>query len=483
MILRLLSGFFILLLFATCKPNNVLQETIPQAALRADFDLLRNLVEKVHAGAYAFSSSTGIAYLYDSVKNTITEPLDPIAFYKKVNFVLQKLYCLHTSVELNQTVYDSLYFKDYFFPIPLIASNNKLFVNSDFFELPLGTEIKSINSKTAAEIIQQLGKYQYGDGNIVTRQNTGISAEFAFYFFVEYGIKEEFSVAAFLPDSVNTLTVKKVKPISLNTLYNNTNYAAYNRPVNSVDYDLQIGKSGEAYLTINTFDFKDVFAREAFEHFVENSFSLIRLQSIQHLVIDVRNNGGGYYSQLYNTLSYLLPEPIQEFDSAFHRFLTLPYKEYLAPTDTVGVEYYDTLYKQCYEVKGNRYNRQNAEITTYNPFYDKLYQGKIYVLVNGATASAAAIFASVLKDKVGAIIIGEETGGSNYALNSDVLSYVLPNSKLKIGIPTVRFYHAVKNRQKFSGVKPNIVLRQQQQDIISGADVVFNYAFDSLIYK
>jgi ribosomal protein S9 len=479
--------FFIAISFCvvliSCKPTDAINEEYPQAALKSDFLLLKNIVLEAHAGTFAFNNASAINRIYDSVANSITKPIDIIEFYKKVNFVLQKLYCAHTSIALGQDVYNDLYYQKYFFPLPLLATNGNLYINTEDATLPLGAEIKSINHIPVAQIIKKLGTYYFSDGNILSAQQFGNNNDFAYHFFVEFGKAKSFLVEAVLPDSAKTVKIEKFNPLNLDDIFNNKTYKPYNEFTKTIDYDFEFGENKEAYLTINTFDFSNYEAKQAFMHFIDNSLDLAKRKGVNALVIDLRNNGGGYYSEMFYALENLVDKPLVEFENAFHRFLTLPYKENIFVEDTANITYFDTLYKICTVTEKGIYQRKHSEIGEYSPNTDLQFACKFYVMVNGGTGSAAAIFASTLKDKMGATIIGEETNGSNYALNSETIRYELPNSKIKVTIPLVRFYHDIDNKQKFSGLKPDIIKQPMQQDIADGRDAVLNYVIDSLIYK
>ena len=92
----------------------------------------------------------------------------------------------------------------------------------------------------------------------------------------------------------------------------------------------------------------------------------------EKLIFDVRNNPGGYASELVKVLDYLLPE-----GEVFH---TLRYD---------GKENFDYSDEDCLEVP-------------------------MVVLVNGSTYSAAEFFAAALRDYEAATIVGEPTVGKGY---------------------------------------------------------------------
>ncbi len=89
------------------------------------------------------------------------------------------------------------------------------------------------------------------------------------------------------------------------------------------------------------------------------------------------------------------------------------------------------------------------------------FKRKVFILTSGATVSAASEFAILARYNNRAKIIGEETGGCYYgATGGNYLRLVLPNSKIRISIPTIRIYTAVNEDYSFQpfgrGVLPDI---------------------------
>ena len=99
----------------------------------------------------------------------------------------------------------------------------------------------------------------------------------------------------------------------------------------------------------------------------------LEAQGVERLVFDVRNNGGGYLSQLTDMLDFLLPEgPI---------FIS---------RDRAGHEEITNSDADCVELP-------------------------MAVLVNADTYSAAEFFAAELQEQGAAVIVGEPTSGKGYS--------------------------------------------------------------------
>lgn len=135
----------------------------------------------------------------------------------------------------------------------------------------------------------------------------------------------------------------------------------------------QLLENGIGYVAINNFDSRCASETiSAVETLIE--------QGATALIFDVRNNPGGYKSELVNLLNYLLPEG--------DLFRSLSYD---------GVTSVDTSDESCLELP-------------------------MAVLINGNSYSAAEFFAAALEEYDWAVTVGEPTTGKGYFQSTFQLS-------------------------------------------------------------
>lgn len=95
------------------------------------------------------------------------------------------------------------------------------------------------------------------------------------------------------------------------------------------------------------------------------------------------------------------------------------------------------------------------------------------VLITGkATGSASVQLAFSLQNSLGAIVIGEETGGNVNFFTTEQELIVLPNSKLSIAHPS---YARNNSKNHEGGVKPDIEIIQTYEDYLNGVDTCYEY--------
>jgi hypothetical protein len=481
----LLRNIVVLLILVCCSchfKNDVEEKQYDEKDLKKDLKIFQGILIDMHAGVYAYNSPKEINDLFDSVSNSINTSLDLRTFFGKVDYIVDRIKCIHTETYFPTVFYDSINNREKFFPTRLALIGNKLIVNTENQNIPFGAEILSINNKNATDIISNIKKFRHADGNGDPKRSAAINDEFAYYFYLKYGGFKDFTIE-YKEDSTNTIVIKNFYAEKLNTLYENLDYSPAFYVPTDIPYDLTMNDDTKtAVMNITTFNFKTNNGYGAFIHFLENSFRLIKQSGFKNLIIDVRENGGGFYDATYNALSYLVNEPLNEFDSAFQRFKNLSYKKYIAPEDTARITELDTCYRTCKKINNRLYKLNDDEISKWIP-QSNLFNGKLYVLINGNVASAASTFAAILKDKTNAVLVGEETGGSNNSHNSSVLNFVLPHSQLMVAVPLRRYYQPNNKALINRGVVPAKQMQMTVKDLVNGNDKPMTYIFDSLIGK
>jgi C-terminal processing protease CtpA/Prc len=181
-------------------------------------------------------------------------------------------------------------------------------------------------------------------------------------------------------------------------------------------------------------------------------------------------------------LSYLVNKNLAEYDSSIKRYDKLPYAEYVAAEDTSRLKNEDTARKNYDQLRPGIFSEKKDVIAVWEPA-QHIFKGRLFVIINDHVASAASNFTAILKENTNALIIGDETGGNNAAHNAAVFTYELPNSHLKINIPTKRFYQPVLQQTNGKGVTPHKYMPVTVEDVINNSDRPLNYILDSLLTK
>ena len=161
---------------------------------------------------------------------------------------------------------------------------------------------------------------------------------------------------------------------------------------------------GIGLITIENFDAR--CARETIA-----AIEAVMAEGADKLIFDVRNNPGGYASELVELLDYLLPEgPL---------FRTVDY---------AGNESVDSSDAKCLEVP-------------------------MVVLVNGDSYSAAEFFAVALKEYDAAVVVGEQTVGKGYFQQT----YQMTDGSA-VGLSVGEYFTPLGNNLAGVGITPDVIV-------------------------
>ena len=87
------------------------------------------------------------------------------------------------------------------------------------------------------------------------------------------------------------------------------------------------------------------------------------------------------------------------------------------------------------------------------------FKGQLYVLINGGSFSNSGIVSSALQHYNRAIFIGEESGGNKNIIAAYEKSIVLPNTRIKVDVPTRQFEIRERAKNTGHGTIPNTIIK------------------------
>lgn len=230
-----------------------------------------------------------------------------------------------------------------------------------------------------------------------------------------------------------------------------------------------------AYLGIKTF--------EMLTGQVEQVRAFLDTLRAPNLIVDVRNNAGGHNEVLMNLLSCLATGPMDRQKGGYGRvnkqgnFASLAHSlNYTADSE---------IFPDFEPRENGFYLRDSLETcAVVLPDAQVHYDGKVYVLTNGSSFSAATLFPAVLVRNRRGVSVGRETGsGYHYMTALKFADIQLPNSLQSIHIPLVQliFDTTVCDRlPQGRGLLPDYPLPLTYDEVVSGADgqtdVMLEYA-------
>lgn len=487
---------YLLILFILGWSNPTLSQSIDdplsQRKMRKDLELFKNIREATNSGLYTYRSEKQI----DSVYNWAFEEINHLGtyrdFYNLISLITDYEGSLHNGTYWPNTLSENIGKEsEGYFPIPLKIIEGKLVVNSRESEIPLGSEVLSINGNQAEQLFDALGKYYTTDGFNQTGKELGIGMYFSKYYRYHYGLADKFTVVYQEP---NTNTTKE---INLKSVGNSTvNKSSRNRHSKSIDdllysdfdedknYSFEKIDSETAILTVNTFALNPT----TYKKYLDSVFTDMKTNQFKNLIVDIRNNGGGDKPNDMLTLAYLADTPQKEIAEAWISFTDgFPYWRhfqidipwYQKPIAKAKLKKY--IQSEVPIVKNNR--RYYRDIEVYEP-EESQFQGQVYVLIGPGVASAASLFAASVSSNTDAILIGEETMGGYYGHNGAFpVEYKLPRTKFSTVFSVANLTQDVmeKESQPFGrGVMPDYKIEQTFEDFMENKDTQMEFVLNMI---
>ena len=459
--IRLLSVLFFLTLIQFCQGQTLKKLSIEEQL--EDIKFIKSELEKFHPGIYTYQSKVEFDGVFNELIKNLNKELSVIDFYNLVIPVVNSVGCGHTTSYIPSSVMKRALKSKTFLPIEVKISEERMYVshvlNNNVHVHP-GSEILSIDGIAISEIIQSNVNRYPSDGRILSRKYQSLAK----YFARDYAIFNQSKASYQL--EMNDLEGKRTFSVE------GIGYEEFvERSQKPKGKDLEfsiIDSLSTAILVI-----RNSKSKKAFGQFLDDSFAKINSGGIKNLIVDVRDDSFNRDSDGAVLYSYLTNDPFRYYDKLeVSPHYDVPkairwFAHYPIEKDSIGKHYW-TIHPQL-------------EIQKPNP---TSFEGKLYVLTDGFTFSAASEFSSIVRSNKRGLIIGNETGGSYYGNNSGgMLSRKLPNSRIKVYIPPMHYYMAVEDFGFYSsGVIPDVHVSPNAQDISLNTDIILHSTLN-LIWK
>ncbi|TSJ43163.1 hypothetical protein FO440_02940 [Mucilaginibacter corticis] len=435
---------FLATLFVLLSSISFAQTKYTPAEMRQDIDSLVKYLQDVHPNPFYRYPKNKFLKDIELVKSGFTGSLNKIDLYLRIESLLGHLEDGHTDLAFPVDYYDS---DPFIFPYNVKLSTKKPFITCKSAssviqsQLPAGAEIISINTIPAQTIVNDIVNVNTGE-NRLFRAEFGAS-KFDFYLEALYKLDGIYHIKYKIRGTAKTVTIHGLRKSRLDALHKNekaTNEKA--EPIYSAKF---LTKNKTALINFKSFDW------EGFPQFMDTTFKQLKEKNIQHLIINLIDNGGGDSDIGDEFFQYLLDTPFTQYAKILEKN-SEPLKNRLRD-HSKGKVFSDA--------DKTILAKPNGSVDTV--YCDKIairknplrYNGQVILLTNIETYSSAADFAQCFKYYKRGIIIGEETGGLVKSYG-DIVPVYLPNSKLKLVISSKLYYNAGAAEQDWHGVIPDI---------------------------
>jgi len=452
--------------------------------VQKDYSIYQHLLEEHHPGLYWYTSKDSMDHYFawgqQQLKDSMTEP----EFRKVLTYVTAKINCGHTSVRSSKawSKYSDTVRVGKMFPLSVKVWEDAMLVTANLNRrdtiLTRGTVISKINGKTVPYIIDTLFNYISTDGYNTTHKYQTLSnrGQFSSMYTTLFGLSEKYTIE--YRDSIgssHTITIPVYNPGS------DTGSRPFVRPSTNRITQPQPSKKERKrqqentirLLKIDTLNHTAMMDLSSFgrgyglRRFFKNSFRALQDNSIGHLIIDVRGNGGGSVNNSTLISRYIANRRFKISDSLYATRRKSSYEKYIQH------HFWNKLFISFFtkKRKDGYYHFGYFERHYFKPRKNNHYNGKVYILTGGNSFSATTLFASALIKQENVLVVGEETGGGAYGNSAWLIPDVtLPETGIRFRLPLFRLVIDKTVPKNGKGVQPEIFSGPTIEAIKRGAD-------------
>jgi hypothetical protein len=413
--------------------------TIHTDSLLADLEILATTIRDNHPMMFHYTTRERFENLTQRTAMQFKKVTSPNMAFASMSAMVSSIGCGHTYLypypAAQQRLDDN---QDLPFDIAIIGQAMYLSrTHSMEFQKYAGAKLNRINEVPIDRLISSAYRYISSDGSNVTYKTRMLEQHFSFYLNVLMGNPD----SLYIESSAGNFLVRYP-----------TMYTSPEEEEAKVSYQMLPDVPRTVVLTVPNFD--DGKAT------IKKCFAYVQKEKLNHLIIDLRGNGGGNGNIGAYLASFVIDSTLTYFLDK--KTTPLRYPDYIKGREGIMIS--------------NRYTEPDSMTRRYafaiKPQKKAHFDGQLYVLIDGGTFSTGAFVASVLKHRADATMVGEETGGSEYGIGGGVIGKLeLPYTGFSVRFPLYAWWFNTVAENKGRGVMPDVPVSKDPAHITSETDL------------
>ena len=528
---KCLTSYLFLLLAAICmvsctsvtRYNQRLATPISVVKLQKDINYIERKLHRLYPNLNGYISNDQLTSKFDSIRKVVNQPMTAKEFYFVIAPVIASVRQGHMSTAWPQPLATKAQRKYYKKmgegPLSQFTTewiDHKMIVLknlSDKKALMPGAEIVTVNGITPQELFTKYRPTLTSDGFNETYIRRGFGKRLLTYFTGELGLQDSLKIVVKQNDSIYSMIVKrKVKPSkkavdkynekklgkqpkdtlkSKDTLSKTTKKERqftrrerriFNWDPKNKEFSVSLKKSivDTSLYILRIKNFSASKHKKAYTII----FDSIKKMKLDGLVLDLRDNPGGRIADAVNLYRHFIDQEtillqpsevtsktslwkigvLQNLSPIGYPFFLAGYPMYM------GFSYFRTTKRPKggyqYKLVGSRIIKPASNA----------YLGKLYVLINGGSFSAACIEAVALKNRPNTFFVGEETGGAFNGTVAGIMPVIrLPHSKISVRLGLMHIQTVTQSEIKGRGIFPDITIIPTLEDRVKARDPEMEY--------
>ena len=476
-----MQKIFILLLLPLFLNAQNSKDSFTPEEVRADMAFLKKRFEKIHPGMYYYMSKEEYNKKYDSLYNTINQPLSYLETFRVLSRLVTNVKDGHTNLRYDKKRFNKKNAKFVPFYLRKIDKNYYLALNySADSSIIRGAEVLAFNNEPVEQLIQKLKVFVSSDNGSEHVKDYYTVSAFPTYYKRYFGEVDSIKISYRLPKNDSIFNKKVACQTNSEILkIDKKRYKNLNRP--NLSLKIMDSVNHIAKLDITSFSMSGKFldvSEQKFKRVLRARFKTIKQLKVEHLIVDFRANGGGFIPNVSRLLKYLSPKPFTLVDTvAFKKkayfVIFKPY--YFGPPVTMWLGFMKRNGEFMYRVN-KRNDRHKPEKTL-------AYRGKTYFITDPGCYSATTFTLNLAKDLgIPEKIIGQQVGGAtwgSFAVNWQ--DFKLPNTKYIVHTPLMKINHNLPNKvNKDFFVQPDYEVNRNREELLKNNTSVIDFTVDMI---
>lgn len=458
--------------------KQVVKTILSPDEMTIDLNIFTEALVEGFPGLHDYITKQEFDYVITNTRKAIEKPLKPVEFERLIQNIISSVHDFHLC--LLSPPLDKLKNPTYTTDIRFGWFNDVLMVRNSLPKdsLLINKQIVEIDGIPADSLRLLMNKYipssyTNTDGFVKSYYDyLGIVYFDWFYFYKNKLANKNYKLSIKLADGSTHESGGYLYKDSEKTekYYKSKEFFDINN-TDSTNFTTKLLPNKTAFVGVGTFQLNEV-ELDSITNFVQSAID----SNYQNLIIDVRNNYGGSTNAINHLFGLIAQEPFSQTTynrvnkrGGFDFFKNC--ENYGSESGVIFPEYKEQPNKQGYYFYNDSLLKPNVNTN---------FKGRVYVLTNEISFSAATVFpAMVHKYKRGAIV-GRETRGAYHQLKADKFAFVrLPNSNIVTRIPFLQIVFDTTKTEKIPfgrGVLPDFPVEFSIKEIaLVNGDSILNY--------
>jgi len=445
--------------------------------LKSDLNYLFSNLIKAHPGLNWYTNASDFKQYIHSLNEKINTQLTELEFLQLIASINNQIKCVHSDIRPSDQLNTWLSKQNNLIPINVMKVGQQFYVSqnmSGLDELEYGTEIISINEQPISQIIANLLPYIPADGDNETRKYIALSSAFSKYYAIySTPFKTEYTITYL--NSKKNREKKTINGITKKDFLDR-------RQLLSIDQDLlpiefkTLDTLDAAILNVRSFR-HDLITKANINYytFLDQCFERMKEDQTKHLIIDLRNNGGGYSEYGAILAAFLVDSTYQ-----YCKEMQVTSDQLFSNVEYDIAETFSGFPKGIIHQNGI-YIWPHHSILKWRQKETNSFNGKVHFLINGGCASTTSEFASVARHHQLGQFYREEVGGAYPGDSGGVLGWIkLPNTSIKVRIAMVKYILNLGNDLSRHGVLPDFPIQPDIAALKAQKDPILEFVLQQI---